>query len=160
MIHRAKRNESTLASKDMINISSKSFYLFHKYTLVNVHVGGLCFISVWAVGVTPRWASNLPRGAVKITYISPLGGSQNSDLFLCRKSKASTLFLTFYPLFLHAWMFYAPVGHLGSFYVDYVKWSSRFPYVKLNAFIGSRLVIEISLVAPQILHIRILRKMD
>lgn len=119
VIHRAKRNEHMLVNnKDMINISSE---LFYEYTLVNVHVGGLCFISVWAVGGTPRSLSNLPRGAVKITYISPLGGSQNSDLFLSRKSQPSTLFSTFYPLHLAAWMFDAPVVHLGGFYVDSVK---------------------------------------
>lgn len=119
VIQRAKRNENTpVNNKDMINISSK---LFYEYTLVNVHVGGLCFISVWAVGGTPRWPSNLPRGAVKISCISPLGGSQNSDLFLSRYSQPSTLFSTFYPLYLTTWMLDAPVRHLGSFYVDFVK---------------------------------------
>ena len=119
VIHRAKRNENTLVNnKDMINISSK---LFYEYTLVNVHVGGLCFISVWAVGGTPRWPSNLPRGAVKITCVSPLGGGQNSDLFLSRKSQPSTLFSTFYPLYLASCMFDASVVHLGSFYVDSLK---------------------------------------
>lgn len=119
VIHRAKLNENTLVNnRDMINISSK---LSYEYTLVNVLVGGLCFISVWAVGGTPRWPSNLPRGAVKISCVSPLGGSQNSDLFLSRKSQPSTLFSTFCPLYLAPWMFDAPVVHLGSFYVDSVK---------------------------------------
>ena len=119
VIQRAKRNENTLVNnKDMINISSK---LFYEYTLVNVHVGGLCFISVWAVGGTPRWPSNLPRGAVKITCISPLWGSQNSDLFLSSKSQPSTLFSTSYPLYLAPSMFDAWLVYLGSFYVDSVK---------------------------------------
>ena len=84
VIHGAKLNENTLVNnREMINISSK---LSYEYTLVNVLVGGLCFISVWAVGGTPRWPSNLPRGAVKISCVSPLWGSQNSDLFLSRKS--------------------------------------------------------------------------
>lgn len=97
VIHRAKLNENTLVNnRDMINISSK---LSYEYTLVNVLVGGLCFISVWAVGGTPRWPSNLPRGAVKISCVSPLGGSQNSDLFLSRKSQPSTLLSTFCPLY-------------------------------------------------------------
>ena len=43
VIHRAKLNENTLVNnRDMINISSK---LSYEYTLVNVLVGGLCFIS-------------------------------------------------------------------------------------------------------------------
>ena len=80
VIQRAKRNENTLVNnKDMINISSK---LFYEYTLVNVHVGGMCFISVWAVGGTPRWPSNLPRGAVKIS-VSPRSGEARIPIFSC-----------------------------------------------------------------------------
>lgn len=80
VIHRAKLNENTLVNnRDMINISSK---LSYEYTLVNVLVGGLCFISVWAVGGTPRWPSNLPRGAVKISCVSPLGEAR-IPIFSC-----------------------------------------------------------------------------